>query len=201
VGNSTTAPSPTSPFNIIWLENPREHGGNARTDPWLVHTVGPGYFCSGGTSQCPNGAVATVSTGDFNGDGRMDIVVGQSEGSPAPPGGLKWYAAPIDRTQAWTEHDIDTSFQATHNIGVADINGDGTLDLVTGEQDQSAQHRIAVFYNDGAGNFTEQVISTDGTHNVALGDTTGDGDIDILSSPHGYYGGPHPLELFVNGRS
>jgi hypothetical protein len=28
------------------------------------------------------------------------------------------------------------------------------LDIVTGEQDQSPQRRVTVFYNDGFGNFT-----------------------------------------------
>jgi hypothetical protein len=39
VGNSATAPSPSSAFNIIWLENPREHGGE-RADRSLAHPYG-----------------------------------------------------------------------------------------------------------------------------------------------------------------
>src|SRR5205814_8533734 len=26
-----------SPYPFVWLENPREHGGNARTDAWITH--------------------------------------------------------------------------------------------------------------------------------------------------------------------
>jgi hypothetical protein len=191
---------PTSPYNIVWYQNPRDTGGDARGGTWKMHTVGPGYFCSGGLSQCSEGSVATVSTVDVNRDGRMDILAGQSEGSPAPPGGLKWFEAPADRTQPWTQHNIDTGFMDTHNIVVADINDDGIPDFVTGEQDQSTDKRIAVFYNDGKGNFTEQVLSNDSTHNVAVADVEGDGDQDILTSPHGYFGGSHPLELFINRR-
>ncbi len=193
VGNGAS-----SPYNIVWYQNPRDVGGNARTGTWTMFTVGPGYFCSGGLNQCDEGSVATASTADLNGDGRMDVVVGQSEGSPAPPGGLKWFEAPLNRTQPWIVHNINTSYTDTHNIIVADINRDGTPDLVTGEQDQSVNKRISVFYNDGRGNFNEQVLSHDATHNVAVADVNKDGDLDILSSPHGYFGGPHPIELFVN---
>jgi hypothetical protein len=76
------------------------------------------------------------------------------------------------------------------------MNGDGTLDFVTGEQDQSDQQRLAVFFNDGTGTFTPQVLSTDASHNVELGDVEGDDDIDILAGPHGYFGDPHPVELY-----
>ena len=50
------------------------------------------------------------------------------------------------------------------------------------------------------GSFTEQVISTSASHNVVLGDVEADGDLDILAGPHGYYGAPHPVQLFRNGR-
>src|SRR5262249_25814694 len=32
-----------APFPFVWLENPREHGGDARRDAWLPHVIGPGY--------------------------------------------------------------------------------------------------------------------------------------------------------------
>ena len=48
----------TYPYPIAWFENPREQGGNARTDPWLVHVVGPGYDLLG-----TGAAYATASSG------------------------------------------------------------------------------------------------------------------------------------------
>jgi FG-GAP-like repeat len=174
-------------FNIAWYETPREHGGNPRTDPWIPHEVGPAS-ASGDYSD-------TVNTGDFNSDGRMDIVRADAE---TPSGGLSWYEAPPDRTRAWIPHSIDPGYQYAHKIQVADIDGNGTLDLVTAEQDQSGQRRVSVFFNDGHGNFTQQVLSHGAGQNVVVGDINGDGRPDIFNSAHGYYGGPHPLEIYLN---
>ncbi|HEY7795157.1 MAG TPA: FG-GAP-like repeat-containing protein [Gaiellaceae bacterium] len=184
---------------IAWFENPRERGGDARADPWTSHVVGAPYPCP--VELCGGDPpFATAWTGDFNGDGRMDIVTGQAEGDQAPPGGLKWFEAPLDRAQPWIPHGIDAGFQLSHNVRVADIDGNGALDVIAGEQDQSIQKRLAVYYNDGAGNFTRQVLSTDGSHNVDVADVDHDGDVDILAGPHGFFGGPDPVQLFLNHR-
>jgi hypothetical protein len=192
---------PTEPHNIVWFENPRERGGNARTGTWVMHVIGPGYGCPGGAGDCET--IATVETGDLNRDGRMDVVVGQSEGDPPhppPPGGLQWFEAPADRTQPWIRHDLDPGFESAHNIRPADMDGNGALDVVAGEQDQSTLKRVAVFYNDGTGNFTRQIVSNDASHNVVVADVDRDGDNDFLAGPHGWWGGPHPLQLYLNTR-
>ena len=193
VGNEDHAP-----WNIVWYENPRETGGNARSGTWKVHTVGPGYHCTLGVSQCPNGAAATMATAVLSGSGRMDIVVGQSEGSPPPAGGLKWFAPSANRTLPWTERTIDATLTNTHDIKIGHINGDRFPDIMIGQQDQTVQKRVMVLYNNGKGTFTEQVLSHDATHNVALGDINGNGRLSILAGPHGYYGGSHPLETYIN---
>jgi hypothetical protein len=183
----TTSPGPG--FQIGWYRNPREVGGSARTDAWTFFPIGPSAT---GRSQTD-----TMQTGDFNNDGRMDVVAADSEDVPT---GLRWFEAPTDRTQPWTLHVIDSTYQFAHKVQVADIDGNGTLDLVTAEQDQAAQKRVSVFYNDGSGNFTQQVLSNGAGHNITLGDIEGDGDIDIFNSGHGYFGAAHPLEIYINHR-
>lgn len=197
-----TGPAPD--YAVTWLRNPRSIGGSARTGAWTSSVIGPGYACATigtPTSQCPDGYVAVYATGDLNGDGRMDVVVTQSEvglDQEPPPGGVRWFEAPVNRTGRWTEQVVDATFVDAHNVQIADIDRNGTLDIVAGEQDQSEQRRIAVFTNDGQGRFTTNVLSADGSHNVIVSDADGDGRPDILAGGHGVFGAPNPLLLFLN---
>jgi hypothetical protein len=179
-----------APF--VWRENPREHGGNARTDPWIVHVVGPGYNLSGGRT--------TYATGDFNKDGRLDFTTAWAEG-PCTNTDVLWWEAPADRrTGTWLRHVIDSTYQCVHNLRTADMDGDGNIDIIGAEQEESAQKRLTIFYGDGRGNFTQQILSTSGGHSEVVGDVTGDGKLDILNANHGYDGAAHPIELYLNQR-
>ena len=192
-----------SPFNAVWYENPRETGGNARTGTWITHFIGATpYPC--GTNNCQDGGdIAALNATDVNGDGRMDVVSGQSEGPqgvPPPPGGLLWWEAPTDRRNGtWIKHTIDPNFVNVHKIDIADMNQDGHLDIVVAEQDQSPLRRVAVYYNDGQGNLTPEILSNAEGHNIWVGNVTGNpGELDILNSGHGYYLSAHPLQIFLN---
>jgi regulation of enolase protein 1 (concanavalin A-like superfamily) len=196
---------PASPFNISWWENPRETGGNARTGTWILHSIGPGYPCSPNNCDAGTGGgeVAAYNSLDVNGDGRMDVVSGQSEGPGGgiapPPGGMIWWEAPADRRNgAWIKHTMDANMVDVHKIQVADMDKNGAPDIVVAEQDQAPLDRVAVFYNDGKGNLTEQTISNGKGHNDVVGDVAGSGSLDILSSGHGYFNDPHPLQIFLN---
>jgi hypothetical protein len=196
---------PASPYNIAWWENPRETGGNARTGQWILHIIGPGYpcspdNCSGGSGS---GEVAAYNATDVNGDGMMDVVSGQSEGPGGgiapPPGGMIWWQAPSDRRNGtWIKHTMDVTMLDVHKIQVGDMDKNGTLDIIVEEQDQSPLDRVAVFYNDGKGNLTEQIISNAKGHNDPLGDVDGSGSLDILNSGHGFFNDSHPLQIFLN---
>jgi regulation of enolase protein 1 (concanavalin A-like superfamily) len=167
----STGPAPS--YDVVWFENPREHGGNARTDSWIIHDIGPAFPCP----LCAEQAVAAYAATELNGDGRMDIVASQADAEPSippPPGGLVWYEAPPDRRNGtWLRHTVDANFVDAHTVKIADVDQNGTHDIVTAEQDQSSLRRVSVFYNDGHGNFTEQVVSNEEGHNVAVGDVTG----------------------------
>ena len=72
----------------------------------------------------------------------------------------------------------------THSIKLADLNGDGALDLVAGNA--SAQGNT-VWLNDGTGNFvtTGQSLGNGETWSIALGDLNRDGYADIASGNDG----------------
>jgi hypothetical protein len=198
----STMANSTVTYNAVWFENPRETGGNARTDSWIMHTIGPSYPCS--PTSCPTADVyvPAYASGDLDGDKRMDIAMGQSlgpNGALPPAGGLVWFEAPADRRNGtWTMHTIDASFSDTHTIRVVDMDQNGTLDLVTAEQDQSIFRRVSVFHNDGKGNFTEQILSNGAGYDISVGNARGTGALDILNSGTGAFGMIHPLKLFLN---
>ena len=185
----------TAPYSFIWQENPREHGGNARTGAWITHVIGPSYSSS---VQVASSFAAT----DLNGDGRMDVVTASSEGAdPAPAYPLYWWEAPTDRRNGtWIQHVIDPAYAAVHNLRAADMNGDGNIDILGVEQEQAPDRRITIFYGDGHGNFTQQILSNGSGHSEVVGDVTPDGDLDILNAGHGYTGALHPIELYLNRR-
>jgi hypothetical protein len=187
------------PYPTVWLENPAEHGGNPREDPWIVHTIGPPIGPTN-TADAEADTTAAIATADLNGDGRVDVITANKERIVVGPvSGLVWWEAPADRRAGtWIPHMIDPEFMLAHKIAVGDMNNDGTIDIVTAEQDQTPLRRVAVFFNDGTGNFSRQILGYEGGHNLTVGDVLSNGRLDILNAPHGYYGGPHAIEVWIN---
>jgi hypothetical protein len=110
-----------------------------------------------------------------------------------------WWEAPADRRNGtWIKHTMDATMVDVHKIQIADLDKNGAPDIVVAEQDQAPLGRVAVFFNDGKGNLTEQTISNAKGHNDAVGDVTGGGSLDIFNSGHGYFNDPHPLQIFLN---
>jgi hypothetical protein len=124
----------------------------------------------------PSGAVAS---GDFNRDGRVDLVL--IDNWPWL-NGLTWYEQPADPvTGTWTPHQIGT-IEYPHSMRVEDIDRNGWWDVITAEQQQSVDHRVMVYYNYGTPVWSAQVADPNGGHNLVTGDMDGDGDVDMMSA-------------------
>jgi len=68
---------------------------------------------------------------DFDGDGDTDIAWGMGHDF-----GLHWLVQSTDQAgnRIWTKKDIDTSFSQVHVLQLADFDGDGLKDFVTGKR-------------------------------------------------------------------
>jgi hypothetical protein len=66
------------------------------------------YYCDG------------ISTGDFNRDGRLDLILNEG-----------WYEQPRDRNAPWARHEFLFAEKGGAQMFAMDVNGDGRQDVVT----------------------------------------------------------------------
>jgi hypothetical protein len=109
-----------------------------------------------------------------HGDGRLDLVFGNGRHVPQP-NLLYINGSPVDLL--FPARPLGNS--ATYAVALADLNRDGHLDLVEGND---FGYPNAVWMNDGRGNFVSQFAfgPADRTRDLAVGDLTGDGFADIV---------------------
>lgn len=121
--------------------------------------------------------VTDVRAGDLDGDGKLDLAVAQFG---YDQGEIRW----MRNLGSWQfESHVLLSLSGTINVCVADLNGDGALDIAAVVSQQWEE--IHLFQNDGHGQFTDKKIfgSTNedfGSSGISLCDLNRDGRPDIL---------------------
>jgi hypothetical protein len=149
--------------HVYWAELPSNGEGQ-----WKTHYItgpqepGQGTYRHG------------LGIGDINRDGRVDLA------------GIRgWWEAPADRTDSpWPFHPYEQLAPRCANIEVADLDGDGDLDLLTAEA-----HKAGVWWFEhipgdaGEPRFERHLIDDSYTqsHSVAVADLDSDGDLDIVT--------------------
>jgi flagellin-like hook-associated protein FlgL len=137
-------------------------------------TKGDGTFQapqSFATGAAPN----SVTVGDFNGDGKADLVTADAS----------------DNTVSVLLGNGDGTFQASQpfatagmpeSVAIGDFNGDGNADLVTAD----GFGKTSVLLGNGDGTFQAQHSYAVGTslHSVAIGDFNGDGNSDLVTADY-----------------
>jgi hypothetical protein len=164
-----------------WWEQPAKADGKA---PWKFHPAKLGPDC------------ADMYAYDIDGDGKADIL-----SSSAHRYGIWWHQqrAGAKGSPTFLSKDLFPRLVSqTHALVLADINGDGLLDLVTGKRwwahgpkgdaDPNLPARLYWFEarkgRDGMTSFTPHVIDEDsgiGTQFV-VADVNGDGLLDVVTS-------------------
>jgi hypothetical protein len=128
------------------------------------------------------GRVADVRAADFNGDGKLDLVVGVFGWRKT---GEILYLE--NQTTDWSRptfapHVVD-SRSGTIHVPVCDLNGDGRPDFVALVSQEHEQ--VVAFLNEGGGRFRRETIyaaphPSYGSSGIQLVDLDGDGDLDVL---------------------
>jgi hypothetical protein len=131
-------------------------------------------------------APSSVAVGDFDGDGRSDLVVADFQLNS--PGKLSVLLGNGDGTfqaaQSIAAGDAAVSF-----VAVGDFNADGKLDLVV-INDAAPDGAVAVLLGRGDGTFHVAQTVAPGAKAVAVGDFNGDGKLDLaVISSSSYQGG------------
>lgn len=145
--------------------------------PWTFHTANLGEKC------------AQMQVYDFDGDGDQDVL-----SSAAHHLGIWWHEQTPD---GWKTHDIDKTFSQTHALCMADINGDGLPDFVTGKRywahgpkgdvnpgDPAVMYWFELQRKDGQASWIPHKFDDDsgvGTQ-FEVADVNGDGLLDVATS-------------------
>lgn len=146
-----------------------------------------------------NGSVEGVSSldvADLNNDGRGDVVV--VEGGKHAGGRMTfaWFEAPTLVQGSWTRHEFGNDAQLRSFLGaakLADMDGDGDIDLVVSSDNHSGgskQADVYVYINPGSGSVatswsfhrvTPTTLALHHINDMEIADMDGDGKPDIVT--------------------
>jgi predicted flap endonuclease-1-like 5' DNA nuclease/alpha-tubulin suppressor-like RCC1 family protein len=157
---------------IAWYEN-----DGAANPSWTKNVVATSAW---GAMQ--------VHVADMDDDGDLDIVSASYNDDT-----IAWYENDGAANPSWTASDIDTNADGAWRVYVADMDGDGDLDIVSQSNRDST---IAWYENDGAANPSWTAADIDTNINggdvngvyighIVAADMDGDSDLDLVSTQNG----------------
>src|SRR5262249_50814009 len=142
---------------------------------------GRGVFAAPGEISVSSNGAQGAALDDLNGDGMPDVVLADL-GQPSQAFLNTRTSAFVAPTFAFPTQ-LPGTGRSTYGVAPGDLNGDGALDLVLGNNGQHSQ--VLLNRNDGTGAFAQPIdLDPQGdprrTQSVAVGDLNGDGALDIV---------------------
>ena len=182
------------PYTAIYSWSGDEHEGLAQADidgDGLVDIIGGGRWFkhTGGTNYTANviddsQRSSRAAAGQIIPGGAPEVVFVVGDGI----GSAVWYERDGN---TWISHDLLSSdVDHGHSLEVADLDGDGHLDIFLAEMRLNGANpdaKMWIFLGDGQGGFSQtEVASGFGNHESRVADLDGDGDLDILGKPYNW---------------
>jgi sugar phosphate isomerase/epimerase len=160
----------------FWLRNE----GNGKFTPIRIAEIG-GRIRAG---KLKPGKYPQIVVAPGDGSGPLMIYECADSADPAAPG--VWVGRKL----------LDRDMTHGHSLELADIDGDGNLDIIAAEQGKWTRAATPldnpdatawILYGDGKGNFRITVLASgEGWHDTKVADFDGDGDLDILQKPYAW---------------
>ena len=141
-------------------------------------------------------AFSRCATGQFVKGGRPEVVLVVGDGWA--PMNLYEYK-PVGNNNTWVSTTILPMISNGHSLSVVDFNGDGNPDIWNAEMTlfDNTHAKSRILLGDGKGNFTQEIVVSEGIdiHESEMKDLDGDGDLDILGKP--YNGDTPGLDIWL----
>jgi FG-GAP-like repeat len=164
------------PYSLVWYRIPKDPRNAERWDRFVF-----------AANDAP-GLSHYLGIGDIDGDGLPDATAaakGDATAAGADGEWFAWWKAGKDPMQPWTKEIISANEPGATNIHPADVNGDGSMDVIA-----SRGHGVGVVWFERdkvTGKWTDHVIdaSIKEPHCLAAIDLDRDGDVDAATVAFG----------------